>query len=108
MRRIDALGITLAVFVAGGLVYVLLQTVGLDSINAGIWSQVALVLVILGWSATYLFRVTGRNMTYDQQRSEYENAVLQQRLETMSPEELAQLQAEVEQEKAAKASNEES
>jgi Protein of unknown function (DUF3007) len=99
MRRIDALLITLVVFIGGGLSYVILQAVGLDSINAGIWSQTALVLVILGWSATYLFRVSNRSMTYDQQRADYENAVLQQRLDSMTPEEIAQLQAEIESEK---------
>jgi Protein of unknown function (DUF3007) len=99
MRRIDALLITFVVFVGGGLGYLALQAIGLDSINAGIWSQVALVLVILGWSATYVFRVSNRNMTYDQQRADYENAVLQQRLDSMTPEEIAKLQAEIEAEK---------
>jgi hypothetical protein len=104
MRRIDAIGITLAVFVGGGLIYLLLQTVGLDGISAGIWSQVALVAVILGWSGTYLFRVTGRNMTYDRQRADYEDAVLQNRLDTMTPEEIAQLQAEIDTDKTTKSS----
>ena len=35
MRRIDALGIGLGVFVAAGLVYLALQILGLDGINAG-------------------------------------------------------------------------
>jgi Protein of unknown function (DUF3007) len=100
MRRIDALLITLVVFGAGGLGYVVLQAVGLDNISAGIWSQLVLILVILGWSATYLFRVSNRNMTYDQQRADYENAILQQRLDAMTPEEISQLQAEVAAEKA--------
>jgi hypothetical protein len=38
-------------------------------------------------------------MTYNQQLKDYEDAVLQKRLEAMTPEELAQLQAEIEQEK---------
>ena len=95
MRRIDVLAIGLAVFLLGGLGYIILQAVGLDNIKAGIGSQVLLILVILGWSATYLFRVSNKNMTYDQQRSEYEEAVLQQRLDEMTPEELAKLQAEI-------------
>jgi hypothetical protein len=100
MRRIDALLITFAVFGVGGLAYVLLQVVGLDNINAGIWSQVLLVLIILGWAGSYVFRVSNHNMTYDQQRAKYEEAVLQQRLDSMTPEELAELQASIEADKA--------
>ena len=100
MRRIDALGIALGVFIAAGLVYVALQVFGLDGINAGIWTQTALVVVLVGWSLTYLFRVGNKNMTYNQQLKDYEDAVLQKRLEEMSPEELAKLQEEIEQEKS--------
>jgi hypothetical protein len=97
MRRIDALGIGLGVFVAAGLVYLALQLFGLDGINAGIWTQVALVVMLIGWSLTYLFRVGNKQMTYNQQLKDYEEAVMQKRLEEMSPEELAQLQQEIEQ-----------
>ena len=102
MRRIDAIGISLGVFVLGGALYVGLNLAGLDGLSAGVWSQVVLVLVLLGWTATYLTRVLGKNMTYDRQLQDYEDAVLQKRLDEMSPEELAALQAEVEQERAAK------
>ena len=100
MRRIDALGIALGVFIAAGLIYVALQVFGLDGIDAGIWTQTALVVVLVGWSLTYLFRVGSKNMTYNQQLKDYEDAVLQKRLEEMSPEELAKLQSEIEQEKS--------
>lgn len=96
MRRIDALGIGLAVFVAAGLVYVALQLFGVNSINAGIWTQTALVIGLIGWSLTYLLRVGTKNMTYNQQLKDYEEAVMLKRLEEMSPEEVAQLQSEVE------------
>ena len=99
MRRIDALGIALGVFVAAGLAYVALQIFGLDGISAGIWTQTALVIGLVGWSVTYLFRVGSKNMTYNQQLKDYEEAVMQKRLEEMSPEELAQLQQELEREK---------
>ena len=99
MRRIDALGISLGIFVVAGLVYLALQLFGLDGINAGIWTQTALVVVLIGWSVTYLFRVGTKNMTYNQQLKDYEEAVMLKRLEEMSPEELAQLQQEIEQEK---------
>ncbi|MDJ0674373.1 MAG: DUF3007 family protein [Calothrix sp. MO_167.B42] len=96
MRRIDAIGIVFGVFVAGGLVYVLLQLVGLDSQNAGIWSQALLVFGLIGWLFTYVFRAVNNKMTYHQQRDEYEQAFLQKRLDELSPEELQRLQAKIE------------
>jgi len=99
MRRIDVIGITFGVFVAGGLAYLLLQFAGLDSINAGIWSQLFLVAGLIGWLATYLFRAVTQGMTYSQQLKDYKEAVLQKQLDELTPEELARIQAEIEQEK---------
>ncbi|MGK7934562.1 MAG: DUF3007 family protein [Xenococcaceae cyanobacterium] len=99
MRRIDAIGITLGILVGGGVVYVVFQVVGLDGVSAGIWTQTLLVVGLIGWVSTYLFRVSTKSMTYNQQLEDYEQAVLQKRLEEMTPEELAKLQAEVEAEK---------
>lgn len=99
MRRIDAIAIGLAIFLAGGVAYGLLQVVGLDSTQAGIWSQAILVAGLIVWLLTYLIRVGNNNMTYNQQRHAYEEAVLEKRLAEMTPEELAKLQAEIEQEK---------
>jgi Protein of unknown function (DUF3007) len=102
MRRIDVFGIGLLIFLAGGLLYALLRTFGLDTFNAGVWSQVIFLTGLIGWVATYLFRVVGGKMTYNRQRDDYETAVLQKRLDEMSSEELAALQTELEQEKQAK------
>jgi hypothetical protein len=99
MRRIDVIYIGIGVFVAGGVIYLLLKQFGLDPTNAGIWSQVLLVGGLLAWVATYLTRALTQNMTYNQQLKDYEDAVLQKRLEEMTPEELEKLQAEVEAEK---------
>ena len=96
MRRIDVIGIGIGIFVAGGVLYLALQKAGLDSINAGIWSQVVLTGAVIGWLVTYLVRAMTHNMTLNQQLKDYEDAVLQKRLEEMSPEQLAQLQREVE------------
>ena len=100
MRRIDAIGISIGIFAAGGILYLVLQIVGINSTNAGIWTQAILVGGLVVWLLTYLLRVTNSDMTYNQQLKDYEEAVLQKRLEEMTPEELAQLQAEVEREKA--------
>lgn len=98
MRRIDVFGIGIGVFAAGGIAYVVLKLAGLDSLEAGVWSQLLLVGGLVGWLLSYLFRVGTKNMTYNQQLKDYQEAVLQKRLEEMTPEELAQLQAEVEKE----------
>ena len=99
MRRIDIIYIGLGIFLAGGLVLLLLELVGLDSQQAGIWSQAVLVFGLIGWLLTYLFRAATKQMTYNQQLKDYEEAVLQKRLEEMTPEELEKLQAEIEEEK---------
>jgi hypothetical protein len=101
MRRVDVLAIGVAIFAIGGLLYAGLQLVGMGTISAGIWAQAILVVGLVGWVVTYAARAVTGNMTYHQQRREYEDAVLQKRLEEMTPEELAALQAEIEQEKAA-------
>ncbi|WP_066378291.1 MULTISPECIES: DUF3007 family protein [unclassified Anabaena] len=98
MRRIDALGIGLGIFIAGGLAYLGLQVVGLDSQQAGIWSQVLLFVGLIGWLATYILRAVSQKMTYHQQREQYEETFFQKRLDELSPEELAKIQAEIEQE----------
>ncbi len=103
MRRLDVFLFSAAVFGVGGVAYaVLLLGVGMDSTQAGIWSQVVLVGVgVMAWVASYLIRAFTQTMTYNQQLVDYEDAVLQKRLDEMSPEELAALQAEVEAERAA-------
>jgi hypothetical protein len=105
MRRIDAITLTLAFFLLGGLAYVGLQWLGVSQMNAGVWSQVVLVTVLVGWLVSYLLRVVTKNMTYDRQLENYKTAVFKKRLEEMSPEEIAQLQAEVAAEKREKVSD---
>ena len=100
MRRIDAIGISLGVFITGGIIYLFFNLIGIDSINAGIWSQVLLVgggLVL--WVSTYLFRVVNQKMTYNQQLKDYEDAVMQKRWEEMTDAQREKLQAEIQQDK---------
>jgi hypothetical protein len=105
MRRIDVIGIGFGIFAAGGVVYLIFQLAGFDSISAGIWSQAVLVGGVMGWLLTYLYRVLTKNMTLGEQMRNYEDAVLQKRLEEMTPEELAKLQEEIEQEKQRSSGN---
>jgi hypothetical protein len=99
MRRIDVIGIGLGIFLAGGLSYLFFKSIGLDSISAGIWAQTLLIGALLGWLLTYAFRAITQTMTYNQQLKDYEEAVLQKRLEELTLEELAKLQEEIEREK---------
>ncbi|WP_309738789.1 MULTISPECIES: DUF3007 family protein [unclassified Chamaesiphon] len=99
MRRIDVIIIGIVVFAIGGAGYLGLKLAGVDNINAGIWSQLVLVVIILGWSFSYVFRVATKSMTYTQQLKDYEEAVLQKRLDELTPEELAKIQAEIERER---------
>ena len=99
MRRIDVIAIGLGVFVAGGLAYWVFQWAGLDSLQAGLWTQLLLIGGLIGWLLSYVLRVVTQDMTYNQQLRDYDDAVLQKRLDEMSPEELAQLQAELEEQR---------
>lgn len=101
MRRIDVIAIGVGILAAGGLVYLGLQWAGLDSVSAGIWTQAALVGGLIGWLLTYAYRAVTQSMTYNQQLQDYQEAVLQKRLEELTPAELAKLQAEIEQERQA-------
>lgn len=98
MRRIDVLGIGLGIFLVGGGLFLGLRLLGLDGISAGIWSQVIMVGGVVGWLLTYLVRVVTGSMTLNQQMDDYEEAVLQQRLEELTPEQIAVLQEKLESE----------
>jgi Protein of unknown function (DUF3007) len=95
MRRIDVIFVGLGVFGAGGILYWGFGVAGLDAANAGIWSQFLLVIGLLGWVATYLYRALTQKMTYVQQLKDYETAVLEKRYTEMSPADREKLEAEV-------------
>lgn len=101
MRRIDVIGIGFGIFLIGGGLYVGFRIAGFDNLSAGVWSQVIFLAGILGWVLSYLGRVLTSNMTYSQQLKDYEDAVLQKRLDEMTPAEWATLQAQLDAEKAA-------
>lgn len=98
--RKDVLLIGLGVTVSGfGLKYGL-EFIGVDSLKAGNVVQLVLVLgLTVGWILTYIFRVSTKDMTYAQQLRDYENKVLEKRLEELPDAELEVLLAQVEEEK---------
>lgn len=59
-------------------VYLLLQFLGVDPLQAGNVVQLVLVLgLTVGWISTYIFRVSNKEMTYAQQLRDYENKVME-------------------------------
>lgn len=56
MRRIDAITTMIAFFGFGGVAFWAFRAYGFDATNAGVWSQVVLVGVLIAWISTYEFR----------------------------------------------------
>ena len=54
------------------------------------------LLTNLLWASTYIFRVANKDMTYAKQLKDYENAVLQKRLEELADDEINALMEEIE------------
>lgn len=98
--RKDVLLIGLGLTVVGvGLKYGL-EFLGVDSMKAGNVVQLVMVLgLTVGWISTYVFRVSTKEMTYAKQLEDYENKVIQKRLDELPEAELESLLAQVEEEK---------
>ena len=105
MTRAKVFQIGLIVFLLGGLVYEIFQFLGFESISAGIAAQSLLILIILAWTASYLFRVFSGKMTFMEQRKRYREAYekltdkkIREKFESMTEEEKNELIKEVERE----------
>lgn len=98
MRRIDAIATGLGLILFGGLLYGGVRVAGIEPQRAGFWSQLILAAGLVGWVFSYFLRVITGNMTYNQQREDYENAFLEKRLQEMTPEELDALKASIDDE----------
>ena len=96
---------------AGGLGYWLFEALGLEGFSAGIAAEALLVVVVVVWTSSYLFRVVTGRMTYMQQRrryrSEYDQLTaqqLQERFDAMTPEQQQALMASIAEEETTQAS----
>ncbi|XP_021801067.1 uncharacterized protein LOC110745297 [Prunus avium] len=77
-----------------------LEFAGVDPLQAGNVVQLVLVLgLTIGWISTYIFRVSNKEMTYAQQIRDYENKVMEKRLEGLTEAELEALLEQVAEEK---------
>ena len=78
-------------------VYNYLVSTGLEATTVG--GYVGAIFVLLSnllWASTYIFRVANKDMTYAKQLRDYENAVLQKRLEELADDEIDALMQEIE------------
>ena len=106
MTRVKVIQIGLIVFLLGGGIYQSFKVLGLETISAGIAAQSILILIILGWTGSYFFRVFTGRMTFVEQRRRYResydrlgNELLKDKFESMSEEEKIQLINELESQK---------
>tara|TARA_B000000565_G_scaffold197007_1_gene151005 strand:- start:401 stop:739 length:339 start_codon:yes stop_codon:yes gene_type:complete len=102
LTRAGVLKLGLGLLAAGGLGYWLFEALGLEGFSAGIAAEALLVVVVVVWTSSYLFRVVTGRMTYMQQRrryrSEYDQLTaqqLQERFDALSPEEQEALMASI-------------
>ena len=69
---------------------------GVDIVTAG---NVILVLYVgaatVAWTASYVFRVANKDMTYAKQLKDYEQAVIQKRFDELSNDEVDALMGEI-------------
>lgn len=94
MTRGKVLLIGLGVLLLGGAGYVGFEAAGLEGFSAGIAAQAVLVLIVVVWTSSYLFRVVTGQMTYMEQRRRYrevydeqETQDLEARFEALSADE---------------------
>lgn len=100
-NRKDVLIVGVGLLVLGYAAYYGLQSAGIEAGQAGNFVQLGVFVILsFGWTASYLFRVINKDMTYSKQLKQYEEAVMQKRLEEMPETERSRLYEEVEAERA--------
>ena len=83
MTRGKVLLIGLAVLLLGGLGQVGFQAAGFEGFSAGIAAESLLVVIVMVWTRSYLFRVVTGQMTYMDQRRRYREVYDKQEAEPL-------------------------
>ncbi len=111
MTRAGVLKLGLGLLLTGGLGYWIFEALGLEGFSAGIAAEALLVVVVVVWTSSYLFRVVTGRMTYMQQRRRYRSGYdeltaqqLQERFDAMTPEQQQALMASIAEEETSQAS----
>jgi hypothetical protein len=101
MTKGQSLLLGLAVLALGAAGYGAFAATGFEGFSAGIAASAVLMVLVVVWTGSYLFRAVTGSMTYMQQRRDYREAYdaytdaeLLKRFEALSPEEQARLLAE--------------
>ena len=94
MTRAGVLKLGLGLLLVGGVGFWLFKAAGFEGFSAGIAAEAVLVVIVVGWTGSYLFRVVTGQMTYMQQRRRYRKEYdqltteqLQARFDALSPDE---------------------
>ena len=100
MTRAGVLKLGLGLLLAGGVGFWLFNAAGFEGFSAGIAAEAVLVVIVVVWTGSYLFRVVTGQMTYMQQRRRYRKEYdqltmeqLQARFDALSPDEQQSLLA---------------
>jgi hypothetical protein len=103
VTRAQALLLGFALLGLGAAGYGLFQASGLEGFSPGIAASALVLLLVVGWTGTYLVRVVTGRMTFSEQRRIYRKtydalttAELQARFDALPAEEQARLLAELE------------
>ncbi|MFO0038114.1 MAG: DUF3007 family protein [Synechococcaceae cyanobacterium] len=98
--RAIVLGLLVLGLGAGG--WAAFRASGLEGFSPGIAASALLMVVVVGWTSSYLLRVVTGRMTYMEQRRQYRAAYdaltdeeLQRRFDALSPEEQQRLLQEI-------------
>ncbi len=98
MTKGQSLLLGLGVLALGGVGYGIFRVGGAEGFSAGIATSALLMVLVVGWTATYLFRALTGGMTYMQQRRTYREAYdaftteeLERKFEALSPAEQERL-----------------
>ncbi len=98
LTRANVIQLGLSVLLLGLLGYGFFRLIGFEGPSAGIAAEAILVLLVFGWTGSYLLRVFTGNMTFIEQRKRYREsyeklttAELQARFESMSEDEQVRL-----------------
>ena len=94
MTRAGVLKLGLGLLLSGGVGFWLFKAAGFEGFSAGIAAEAVLVVIVVGWTGSYLFRVVTGQMTYMQQRRRYRKEYdqlttdqLQARFDALTPDE---------------------